>query len=185
MSTFITAILYKKNEINEDALFNYFKHLPNNLQFTDSVAKQHFVHTVISPEVSAIFHFVNGYSSRAKCFGLQCELFQQENLLFLIKDELLQHQSELCIYSHLYCDMDGFEENTKLTEKGFEIRQVMDGEYMKIYKEDEKPTETLMLKSPAQRKKYPVDCILEELRITEKEIIDALYRIEKEGKYLV
>lgn len=184
MSTFITTILYKRKELNQEILFQFLKNLPEKLQAPELISEEHFVQIDINDQVSAIFYLIYGMSRRMQCFNLQCELFREEALLFQIKNELIKHQEQFCLYSHLYCDMDGFEENLKLTEKGFEEINCMDGEYMRSYRDGENPTEQIILKTPEQQKQYPIDGILDELGIIEADIINAFYRLEQEGTIL-
>lgn len=181
MSNFITAILYKKQELKQDIIFDFIKHLPEKLQTTDMIPEENFVHIDINSEVSAVFYVVKGLPSKVKCFNLQCELFREEALLFLLKDEIKKHQQQFSLYSHLYCDMDGFEENLKLTESSFEEISYMDGEYMRSFREGENSTEQMFLKTKEQQAQYPIDSILVELGITEQDIVSAAYRLDESG----
>ncbi|BCJ99109.1 hypothetical protein [Anaerocolumna chitinilytica] len=181
MSTCITTILYKKQELNQEFLFHFLRNLPEKLQAPELIPEEHFVHIDINDQVSAVFYLIHGIARRMQCFNLQCELFREEALLFQIKEELLKQQERCCLYSHLYCDMDDFEENLKLTEKGFEEISCMDGELIRSYREGENSTEQTILKTKEQQEQYPIDGILEELGITEADIINAAYRLEQEG----
>jgi hypothetical protein len=184
MSSFITTILYKKQEINQDIIFNFINQLPEKLQAPNLVPEENFIHTDINSEVSAVFYVVRGLPSKVKCFNVQCELFREEALLFLLKDEIKKHQEQFSIYSHLYCDMDGFEENLKLTESSFEEISCMDGEIMRSFREGGNPTEQMLLKTKEQRAKYPIEGILIELGITEQDIINAFFQIDQKGLVL-
>ncbi|HEX3078480.1 MAG TPA: hypothetical protein VHQ24_16605 [Lachnospiraceae bacterium] len=184
MSTYITTILYRKIEVEEKILFNYIKQLPEKLQAPDLIPEEKFIHIDINSEVSAVFYVVNGLNSKVKCFNLQCELFREESLLFLIKNEIGKHQKKYSLYSHLYCDMDGFQENLKITENGFEEISCMDGEYTITFKDGESPTEQIILDTEELRKKYPIYGILNDLGITEEDINNAAYRLEQDGTIL-
>ena len=179
MSTFITTILYKKQELNQAVIFDFVKQLPEKLQAPDLIPEENFVHIDINSEVSAVFYVVKGLPSKVKCFNLQCELFREEAFPFLLKDEIKKHQEQFNIYSHLYCDMDGFEENLKLTESSFEEISCMDGEIMRSFRNGGNTTEQMILETKEQQAQYPIDSILVELGITEQDIINAFYQIDQ------
>lgn len=181
MSTFLTTILYKKKEINQEILFQILRNLPEKLQAPELIPEEHFIQIDINDEVSAIFYQIYGRARRMQCFNLQCELFREEALLFHMKNEIVKHQEKFCLYSHLYCDMDGFEENLKLTEKGFEEISLMDGEYVRSYREGESSTEQMILKTKEQHEQYPIDGILIELGIKEDDIILAAGQLDENG----
>jgi hypothetical protein len=181
MSTFISAILYKKHDLNEEILFNYIKQLPEKQQAPDLIPEEGFIHIDVNSTVSAVFYIVKGLKSSVQCFNLQCELFREEALPFLIGKEFIEHQEKFTLYSHLYCDMDGFEENLKLTENGFEEISCMDGEYTMSFRDGENPTQQSILKTKEQQQQYPIDGILIELGITEQDIINAAYHLDQHG----
>lgn len=181
MSTCLTTILYKRQEINQEVLFQILRNLPEKLQAPELIPEEHFIQIEINDEVSAVFYQIHGMARRMQCFNLQCELFREEALLFQIKNEIVKHQEKFCLYSHLYCDMDGFEENLKLTEKGFEEISRMDGEYVRSYREGGNSTQQMTLKTKEHHEQYPIDGILIELQVTEEDIIHAACRLENHG----
>lgn len=98
--------------------------------------------------------------------------------------EFKEEGTKYRFYSHLYCDVDGFLDNTKYTDRGFEIWQRMEGEAMYFFKEGDTPVQTEILNLKKEADKNSLDTIFDELGITEEDMIQAFHRLEKEGVIL-
>lgn len=183
MSYFITSIIYFNKEFQEGAFYEALKKV-EEFPVLHPHPVEKFTKISIKSDISAIYYQVDGYNTKSKCFSMQCELFREDTFPDIINQILKEKDIKYRFYSHLYCDMDGFLENTKYTEKGFEIWECMDGEAMHFFKEDDAPvqTETLNLKKEADENS--LDTIFDELGITEEDMIHGFHRLEKEGVIL-
>lgn len=179
MSYFITAIIYSNKEFQEDAFYEALKEIkvqPHPIEKFTKIA--------INTDVSAIYYQVAGYKTKSECFSMQCELFREDAFPDIIDQILKKKGIKYCFYSHLYCDMDGFLENTKYTERGFEIWQRMDGEAMHLFKEGDEPVQTEILNLKKESDENSLDKIFDELRISEEIVIQAFHRLAQEGVIL-
>jgi hypothetical protein len=183
MSYFITSIIYFNKEFKEEAFYEALKQVEEfPVPHPNPIEK--FTKIPLNSDITAIYYQVGGYNTKSKCFSMQCELFREDGFPDMINQILKDKGIKYRFYSHLYCEMDGFLENTKYTERGFEIWQRMDGEAMHFFKEEDKPVQTEILNLKKEADENSLDSIFDELGITEEDMIQAFHRLEKEGVIL-
>lgn len=183
MSFFITSIIYFNEEFQEEAFYEALKKV-EEFPVPHPHLNEKFTKISLNSDISAIYYQVGGYNTKSKCFSMQCELFREDGFPDMINQILKEKGIKYRFYSHLYCDMDGFLENTKYTKRGFEIWQHMDGEAMHFFKEDDAPVQTEILNLKKEAEENSLDTIFNELGITEEDMIQGFHRLEKEDVIL-